>query len=255
MIFYVRLNRETAHMTSPQEPTVNTVHGPERQVAISRRRSVVSPFVLVLTLFGLVFLSFFFTDHAMATEEPTFHLSLQEGNFQVRDYPTLIAAEVSVKGDRREAATAGFKLLAGYIFGANQRREKVAMTAPVVQSETKGETIAMTAPVIQTQASTMESEPTWTIRFVMPSRYALNDLPVPNDTRVVLKVLPPQRFAVHRFSGLAHEADVVEKTSALMAFAAKRQLHPAGLPSLARYNPPWTPWFMRRNEILLPIEP
>ncbi len=242
-------------MTAPRGPSVKSVCEPERQFTISRRRLVTSTFVLVLTLFGLIISSFFFTDRAMATEEPSFHVSLQDGAFEVRDYPSLIAAEVSVTGTRSEAATAGFKLLAGYIFGANQRREKVAMTAPVVQSETKGETIAMTAPVIQTQAATKENESTWTIRFVMPSQYALNDLPVPNDPRVVLKVLQPQRFAVHRFSGLAHEADVAEKTSALMAFATKRQLHAAGLPSLARYNPPWTPWFMRRNEILLPIQP
>lgn len=242
-------------MTSPRGPSINTVHEPERKVTISRRRLVASTFVLMLTLFGLVFSSFFFAERAMATEEPSFHVSLQEGAFEVRNYPSLITAEVSVTGTRSEAATAGFKLLAGYIFGANQRREKVAMTAPVVQSETKGETIAMTAPVIQTQASTKENESTWTIRFVMPTQYALNDLPIPNDPRVVLKILPPQRFAVHRFSGLAHEADVVEKTSELMAFATKRQLHAAGVPSLARYNPPWTPWFMRRNEVLLPIQP
>jgi len=226
---------------------------PEKTV--SRRRLFASTFGLVVTLFMLVFLSFILTDRAMATEEPTFHLSLQDGAFEVRDYPSLIVAEVNIQGDRNEAATAGFKLLAGYIFGANQRREKVAMTASVVQSQTQGETIAMTAPVIQTPAPPHDSAPTWTIRFVMPHRYALNDLPVPNDPRVVLKLVPPERFAVHRFSGLAHEADVAEKTAELMAFATKRQLRAAGLPSLARYNPPWTPWFMRRNEVLLPIEP
>jgi hypothetical protein len=121
-------------MTSPRGPSINSVREPERLVRISRRRLVASTFVLMLTLFGLVFSSFFFTDRAMATEEPTFHASLQEGAFEVRDYPSLIAAEVSVKGNRSEAATAGFKLLAAYIFGANQRREKVAMTAPVLQS-------------------------------------------------------------------------------------------------------------------------
>ena len=241
-------------MAPPPTCVTDIVFQPQQQEPISNLRFFTSMFFLVLTLCTLLVSYFLLANPVMATGEPEFHLSFQEGAFEVRDYPSLIAAEVTVTGERREAATAGFKLLAGYIFGANQRREKVAATTPPEQSVMQGETIAMTAPVTQTQASPGGKETTWVIRFVMPSRYALSDLPVPTDKRVTLKTLPPQRFAVHRFSGLAHEADVEENTSTLKAFAAKRQLLAIGLPSLARYDPPWRLWFLRRNEILLPIE-
>lgn len=99
--------------------------------------------------FSAILLFMFWGEPAMATEEPVFTASLKEGAFEVRSYPALVAAEVSVTGTRDEASSAGFKLLAGYIFGGNTRRQSISMTAPVVQSKPGSETIAMTAPVIQ----------------------------------------------------------------------------------------------------------
>jgi hypothetical protein len=185
----------------------------------------------------------------MATEEPVFKLVLQAGEFEVREYPALIAAEVSVGGDRSEAVNAGFRLLAGYIFGGNTRSQSIAMTAPVIQAPPAGESIAMTAPV--TQSGNADA---WVIRFIMPSSYTLDTLPTPNDPRVQLKALAPSRVAVVRFSGLAHEADIEQKTTELNAFIAANNLRAAGPPSLARYNPPWTLWFLRRNEVMIPLQ-
>ncbi|MBW4049149.1 MAG: heme-binding protein [Proteobacteria bacterium] len=184
----------------------------------------------------------------MATEEPPFKASLQEGAFEVRDYPALVVAEVTVGGDRGAASYAGFRLLAGYIFGGNTRRQSIAMTAPVVQSASGSETIAMTAPVLQSGNSGA-----WSMRFIMPVGSTLESLPVPNDQRVHLLALPPTRQAVVRFSGLANEGDIVKKTAELMAFVAAHQLPVTGPASLARYNPPWTLWFLRRNEVMLPL--
>lgn len=96
----------------------------------------------------------------MATEEPAFSVVVQEGAFEVRDYPALVAAEVSVAGGRDEASNAGFRLLAGYIFGGNTRRQSIAMTAPVVQERATSGTIAMTAPVTQSG-----SDGAWVVRF------------------------------------------------------------------------------------------
>jgi hypothetical protein len=186
---------------------------------------------------------------AMATEEPSYTVRLKSGPMEVREYPPLIAAQVRVEGDRREAVKAGFRLLAGYIFGGNTRKQKIAMTAPVVQAPAKGETIAMTAPVMQTR-----SEGAWTVRFLMPKGYTMDTLPTPNDPQVQLIPLPAARMAVVRFSGLAHEPDIQQKTADLKAFMAAHKLVATGPPSLARYNPPWTPWFMRRNEIMIPIK-
>lgn len=185
----------------------------------------------------------------MAAEEPVFKLVLQSGAFEVREYPSLIAAEVSVGGDRSEAVNAGFRLLAGYIFGGNTSRQSIAMTAPVIQAPPAGESIAMTAPVTQTG-----NTDAWVIRFIMPSSYTLDTLPTPNDPKVQLKTLPPSRVAVVRFSGLAHEADIEQKTAELKDFIAANHLRTAGPPSLARYNPPWTLWFLRRNEVMIPLQ-
>lgn len=189
----------------------------------------------------------------MAAEEPAFTASLKDGNFEVRSYPALVAAQVSVAGTRDEASNAGFKLLAGYIFGGNTRKQSIAMTAPVVQAQAESEKIAMTAPVIQTRVPGQSG--TWTVRFIMPSAYTLETLPKPDDTRVQLLPVPPARFAVVKFAGLAWETDVVLRTAELNDYMAKNALQPAGPPALARYNPPWTPWFMRRNEVLIPVEP
>ena len=123
----------------------------------------------------------------MAVEEPAYKAVLKEGSFEVRDYPPLVVAEVTVSGDQKEAASKGFRLLAGYIFGGNTRRQSIAMTAPVAQAQTS-EKIAMTAPVTQIQNANA-----WVVRFTMPKGYSLDTLPQPNDPQVKLRALPASR--------------------------------------------------------------
>ena len=168
----------------------------------------------------------------MAVEEPTFKSVLRDGAFEVRDYESQIIAEVTVSGDQKEAANKGFRLLAGYIFGGNKQRQSIAMTAPVTQKQTEGE---------------------WGVHFTMPSAYTMDSLPQPNDSKVQLRQLPPARYAVLRFSGLARKDDVTAKIAELEKLAAALQLRAIGPASLAQYNPPWTPWFMRRNEVMIPV--
>lgn len=184
----------------------------------------------------------------MAVEEPKYEIVKAEGDFEVRDYPGLVIAEVEVGGDRRAASNEGFRLLAGYIFGGNAGKRGIAMTAPVTQSQVQGSKIAMTAPV-----TLAGEEGGWTVQFTMPSEYAIADLPAPNDKRVQLKSLPPTRMAVLRFSGLTGDERVARQTERLEALLRHHKLRPTGKPSLARYDPPWTPWFMRRNELMLPV--
>ena len=185
----------------------------------------------------------------MAIEEPAYKTVLHEGAFEIRDYPALVVAEVTVSGDQKEAASNGFRLLAGYIFGGNQRRQSIAMTVPVAQSPSS-EKIAMTAPVTQ-----LRTADHWVVRFTMPSAYSLETLPEPNDPKVRLRVLEPTRFAVLRFSGLARKGDVAARSAELETLAGTHRLRTVGPASLAQYNPPWTPWFMRRNEVMLPVAP
>lgn len=185
---------------------------------------------------------------AMATEEPKFTLKSAQGEFEVRDYPDLVAAEVTVGGDRKDAAGRGFRLLAGYIFGGNTRKQSIAMTAPVTQAAAKSEKIAMTAPVLQTG-----SNASWVIRFIMPRGSTLATLPQPNNPGVRLVTVAPSRMAVVKFSGLARQDDVDARTAALSRFVKAQQLQAIGAPSLAQYDPPWTLWFLRRNEVMIPV--
>lgn len=198
------------------------------------------PLILALCLTGAC---------AIAAEEPAFSVRLAKGDFQIREYPALVVAEVAVTGDRKAAASSGFRLLAGYIFGANTARQKIAMTAPVMQAAT-GQKIAMTAPVLQSGG-----DGAWVIRFIMPKGSSLATLPRPNNPRVQLKTAPPARMAVVRFSGLARQGSIAAQTAALQGFVTAQQLHAIGPAALAQYDPPWTLWFLRRNEVMIPIAP
>lgn len=189
----------------------------------------------------------------MAIEEPKFSLAIKDGAFELRDYAASVTAEVTVSGNQAEAGRRGFRLLAGYIFGGNSGRQSIAMTTPVTRIA-KGKTIAMTAPVTQI-ANQGQAGGNWLVRFTMPAQYSLIDLPVPNDPAVSLHNQPPARLAVLRFSGLAGEARVADATDRLVAWVTSRGLQPVGPSLISRYNPPWTLWFLRRNEVMMPVAP
>lgn len=195
------------------------------------------------------FFTFFGTQAAMAIEEPKYTVTEKSNDFELRAYSPMIVAETLVEGDLDKASNSGFKVIADYIFGNNTSRngasEKISMTAPVTM-EPKSETISMTAPV-----SMQEMAGKWRMHFVMPSQYTLETLPVPNNKAVMLRELPAKNFAVVRFSGLAGEAKTAKKTEELLAWLAAKKIKPIGTPELARYNPPWTLPFLRRNEVMV----
>lgn len=179
-------------------------------------------------------------------EQPTYRVIEQQGDIELRDYPSMIVAETEVTGARQAAINAGFRTIADYIFGNNLGSQKVAMTAPVIQHA--GEKIAMTAPV--TQQGTGDG---WRVRFIMPAQYTLATLPRPKNPAVTLREIPGRRYAVIRFSGLAGEDSLRRHTDTLRAFLKVRQMDAVGEPSFAFYNPPWTLPFMRRNEVLIEV--
>ncbi len=188
---------------------------------------------------------------AMATAEPPFTVKFHQPDpdVELRVYPALVAADVTVQAERDQAANAGFRMLAGYIFGGNEGARSIAMTAPVVMAPAAGVSLPMTAPVTQTAGA----GGAWTVRFYMPAEYTLATLPKPKDARIHLLDVPPAEVAVIRFSGLAGEADVAQRTQQLRDFIGTRRWRATGPPSLARYNPPWTLWFLRRNEVWIPV--
>jgi SOUL heme-binding protein len=196
---------------------------------------------------------FLFSQTVMAIEEPKFDVIEKADAFELRAYKPLIVAEVLVDGDMKQASSKGFKLIADYIFGNNKSKagdkigtsEKISMTAPVTL-EPKSEKVAMTAPV-----AVQKDAEKWRVHFVMPSQYSLETLPTPNNTQVSLREVAAKKFAVLRFSGLVGEEKMATKTAELQAWMQTKQLKPIGTPELARYNPPWTLPFLRRNEILI----
>lgn len=199
-------------------------------------------------LLGLIFIALSIGTPAMATEQPSYTASQKSGSIEVRQYPSLIAAEVAVSGSREEAVQAGFRALAGYIFGGNMGSKSIAMTAPVMQAPAKGQSIAMTAPVMQSGDGK-----DWTVRFIMPKAYSMKTLPQPKNPQVKLVPLDPASFAVVRFSGMAKEPDIQRQTKLLQDYMTAHSLKAVGPASLARYDPPWTLPMMRRNEIMIPI--
>jgi len=182
-----------------------------------------------------------------AIEEPAFKSVIKEGAFEVRDYAPTIVAQVEVRGDFGAAGNRAFNPLADYIFGNNTQAGKIAMTAPVSQTRA-GAKIAMTAPV--SQAKTGD---TWTVRFTMPSKYTMATLPRPVNPDVKLLEVPGQRMAVVQFTGFTGDGTLREKEAALRAFAAQKGLRLVGAPIYARYDPPWTVPFMRRNEVMIAV--
>lgn len=207
----------------------------------------------------LFLITLFFASVAMAVEEPKYSVLDQSEEFELRAYAPLILAEVQVGGSMDTASNQGFRLIAAYIFGKNQANDKISMTAPVTiesKSELVSQKIAMIAPVTieanNPQAKSLSKEE-WTVSFVMPSEYTLATLPKPLDTQVHIRELPAEKKAVISFSGFYNEDKVLEKTKALEIWIKARNLQPIGESQFARYNPPWTLPFMRRNEIMIRI--
>ncbi len=187
---------------------------------------------------------------AMAVEEPKYTVLEKTPPFELRSYSPMILAEVQVEGDLDEASSQGFRLIAAYIFGQNQVSEKISMTAPVVVEEqaVKGASIAMTAPVsIESNAGK------WTVSFVMPAEYSMESLPKPLNSKVKLRQIPAVKRAVIGFSGFYNENKVAERTVELEEWMKTKNLQAASIPKFARYNPPWTLPFMRRNEIMIDV--
>ena len=190
------------------------------------------------------------TRAAMAIETPEYDVLSANDEFEVRRYAEYIVAEVDIDASMRDAGDSAFRILAGYIFGNNVAGEKMRMTAPVEASAgDEGVRMKMTAPV--------ESQPgaggTTTYAFVMERKYTLETLPKPEDPRIRIVERPARTMAVRRYSGTWSEANYLEHRSALLAALEAAGLEPTGPPVWARYNAPVTPWFMRRNEVMVEV--
>ena len=206
-----------------------------------QRRSIITFLLIPLLILSI-------TGNVMATEEAKYAVLEKDGHFELRQYEPCIVAETLVDGDFDEVGNAGFRRLFRYISGDNQTKLPISMTAPVTQ-EMRSEKISMTAPVTQQKTGN-----DWSIAFVMPAEYRMDTLPIPTDARITLRAIPARLVAVITYSGTWSKSRYEEHKALLDKMMSKRKLKAAGEYIYARYNPPFTPWFMRRNEVLVPVE-
>ena len=187
----------------------------------------------------------------MAIETPKYKILDKDGHIEHRKYDGYITANVQVKADSyKSAGSMAFGVLADYIFGNNTKNTKIAMTAPVIsQKPATSEKIAMTAPVTTAKLDDQK----YVISFTMPASYTLKDLPKPNNDNVIIKSMPAHEVVAIEFSGYTSEGDIEKKSAELREWANKKQIKLANQPSVLRYDPPWKPGFIRRNEVCFSV--
>ena len=179
-------------------------------------------------------------------ETPNYQVLIKQDNCEIRHYAEMITAEVSVGGSNyRNAAEKAFQVLASFIFGNNRSVEKIDMTSPVLA--TKSEKIAMTAPVMVSYASM------YTVSFVMPKKYTINNLPVPIDPNIKIRQQAEHDIAVIKFNSFFNEKKIVQNKDKLTEFVRKMGYRADSDFTVAGYNPPWVPGIFSRNEVMIKV--
>lgn len=180
------------------------------------------------------------------TEEQPYEVLEQGDGFELRCYPAHVVAEVEVAGSFEEAGNRAFQALFGYISGGNRSKRSVAMTAPVVQEAASSEKVAMTAPVVQSQGGQGKT----VVAFVLPASMTAATAPVPTNSKVRVREVREQVAAAVRYSGRWTQSSYDRHLSDLSEAIVAAGFEPVGLPRAARFDPPYKPWFLRRNEVV-----
>ena len=215
---------------------------------MKRWKSVLGVIAIIAVLAILYLAAAMYIDNV---EHPDYQILISDGDIEVRNYDSIIVAEISGRGERREAVSQAFSPLASYIFAKERSGDKIAMTAPVTQ--VRRETIAMTAPITQSPVGNLDNE--WAVRFIMPSKYTLTTLPEPQNESIKLIEVEGRKRVVIRFSGLATDALVADKERQLLAWIKARGMRiSSAAPTYAYYNSPFTPGFLRRNEVMFDLQ-
>lgn len=198
---------------------------------------------IVTVAFSILFLE----GCSVFVEEPPYERLKEDGSFELREYPSIVVAQTTVDASMEEAGGEAFQRLFGYISGENGGEADISMTSPVTQTRSSEE-ISMTAPVGQ-----RKSDDGWVVSFVMPESYTLETLPKPTNPDVTLRKVPPRRVAVIRYSGTWSAKRYRTHLEKLQTWVSENSLEVTDEPIWARYNPPFMPWFLRRNEIMIPV--
>ena len=220
----------------------------ENRLIISREKNYLlrKPRVNILSL--LIFI--FWGTNLSALEEPKYSVLKEYENFEIRNYASYLVAEVDIEGSYNKTGNEAFRILAGYIFGDNQSSMKMNMTAPVESEAIQpSERMNMTAPVFSNK-----NVNGYTYRFVMESKYTQETLPVPNNSKIRITEIKDRVMAVISFSGRWSQKNFEKHEQILVNDLKNEGIGVASEAIYARYNAPFTPWFLRRNEIMFEIE-
>jgi hypothetical protein len=188
-----------------------------------------------------------------STEEAAYSVLREQGQYQIRQYESLVVASTLIESDFDDAGKQAFRRLFNYISGDNKAGQEIDMTAPVIATENtlaQGEEISMTAPVTGEKL-----DQGWRFSFVLPASYTLANTPLPSDGRVNLAQVPARKVASLQYSGSWQQARYDANAQLLLQWIQEQQLQPDSLPRVAGYDPPWTLSFLRRNEVLIDIKP
>lgn len=205
-------------------------------------------------LIGLVLLvavgSIWYKLYIVSIQETGYEIIEKNDVYEVRAYESYLVAQTEIEtNDWRAGGNQAFRILAGYIFGGNTSQSSIAMTSPVLDEVTASEPIAMTSPVLD-QVSANGSR---LISFILPSKYTLETLPVPNDERVLLREVPAKKVAVIRFSGLWNQSRFEKKYEILKLALIQDNKAFSETYTRASYDPPIVPPFLRTNEIQIEL--
>jgi hypothetical protein len=169
------------------------------------------------------------------TEEQPYTLISKEKGFEIRHYPSYVLVQVQTQGEFSRAASMAFRPLVNYISGSNQTREKFAMTAPVIHAPDK-------------QAKNH------IVSFVLPKDVSIKDIPLPADAQVSTIQVDPHYAAAIKFRGLAGYEHFKSFGDKLLNSIKAGGLSPDGDPYYARFDPPWKPGILRRNEAIVSLK-
>jgi len=192
--------------------------------------------LLIITL--LVFTGLLMGGDAVAYEEPEYTVVKSYDDFELRQYEPYIVAEIRTSGDFDEIGDKAFRKLFRFISEDERPQGKIAMTVPVIQQPLAEEA----------------TEKSYRFAFVMPAGYNMDELPIPQDTEVLLREVPARQMAVRRYSGTWSQKRYRKNEAILTEAAGKAGLTTVGKPIFARYNAPFSLWFLRRNEVLIEVK-
>ena len=183
---------------------------------------------------GRIFFSLLIlTGFIMANEQPDYSVIKKDNEFEIRQYSNFLTATVETEGERDEAIGKGFRILFKYISGENKNKESISMTVPVMQKSSGNNQ--------------------WTISFVVPKKFNLQNVPQPDNQNVKIKNNPDLKVIAITFSGLFSDANIKENEARLRNYIKEKGLKIEEPAIYAGYNAPWTLWFLRRNEVLLKL--